>query len=353
MVVNGLSIRGAEQVMLRVRVVEMQRNLIKQLGLNTSAVLGQIGTQQFSFANAAQFAINNGLVGGLSGGYNLDTTQQAEMQVPCAAGVTGTCFEVVHTKLFPYIDSQGNIQYANNGDTATLTKTAGSNGLNQASGTIKAFERAGLVRTLAEPTLTAVSGESAKFLAGGEFPVPAGLDQNGNLIVAWKQFGVGLGFTPVVLSPGRISLKVSTEVSELTSDGELKFNNVVTIPALNVRRAESTVEVPSGGAIMIGGMLKEQTKQNIDSLPGMTNLPVLGALFRSRDYLSGETELVVIVEAYLAKPGRPDSFQTPADGLRIASDLDTVLLGRLNKAYKGDKAPPPPAWQGPVGYVIE
>jgi pilus assembly protein CpaC len=353
LVINTLSIRSPEQVMIKVRVVEMQRNLIKQLGFNTSALLGQVGMSQISLANAAQYAVNGGILGGLSGGYSLDTTQQPEMIVPCAQGVSGTCSEVVHSTTFPYTNSQGNTAWANNGNTATTQTTAGSPGLNKAGATIQAFEQAGLVRSLAEPTLTAVSGESAKFLAGGEFPVPAGVDQNGNVTVAFKSYGVGLGFTPVVLSAGRISMKISTEVSELSSIGSQKFNNSLTIPGLTVRRAETTVEMPSGGALMIAGLLKEETQEDVDSVPGLASVPVLGSLFRSRDYLSGETELVVIVETYLAKPGAPNQFQTPVDGLEVASDMDTVLLGRLNKAYKGDRAPPAPAWQGPVGYVIE
>ena len=298
MVINTLSIRSPEQVMIKVRVVEMQRNLIKQLGISTSALL-QSGKSQFTVSNTPQFAVNNGLVGGLSGGYN----------------------------------------YAS--------------GLNKATGTLEAFERAGLVRSLAEPTLTAVSGESAKFLAGGEFPVPSGVDQNGNVIVTFQTYGVGLGFTPVVLSGGRISMKISTEVSQLSSTGSEKFNNSLTIPALTVRRAETTVEMPSGGALMIAGLLQEETQEDVDSVPGLNAVPVLGSLFGSRDYLSGETELVVIVEPYLVKPGAPNQFQTPVDGLVVADDMDTILLGRLNKAYKGDRAPPRPSWQGPVGYVIE
>lgn len=340
LVVNSLSIRAPEQVMIKVRVVEMQRNLIKQLGFNTSALLGRAGMAQFSWANAAQFAVNNGLLGGLTGGYNLDTTQQPELTVPCAPGLSN-CADVITKYNTP------------NQQTATTQTTSGSPGVNKAASTIQAFESAGLVRTLAEPNLTAVSGESAKFLAGGEFPVPTGRDQNGMVTIEFKPYGVGLGFTPVVLSQGRISLKISTEVSDLSSEGAVKFNNSLSIPSLTVRRAETTVEMPSGGALMIAGLLQDNTKEDVASLPGMTNLPVLGALFRSRDYLSGETELVVLVETYLVKPTSPDRLQTPVDGLIIANDTDTILLGRLNKAYKGDKAPPPPPWQGPVGYVID
>ncbi|MBU2135812.1 MAG: type II and III secretion system protein family protein, partial [Alphaproteobacteria bacterium] len=167
------------------------------------------------------------------------------------------------------------------------------------------------------------------------------------------------GFTPVVLSGGRISLKISTEVSELTNEGSFSVSNgqgvpSLVIPALSVRRAETMVELPSGGAMMIAGLLREQTKQAIDSLPGMMNLPVLGGLFRSRDYLMGESELVVIVTPYLVQPTSPDRLQTPADGLKIASDPETLLLGRLNRAYKAKPQPPgAPAYQGPYGYVTE
>ncbi len=217
----------------------------------------------------------------------------------------------------------------------------------------------GLVRTLAEPNLTAISGEAAKFLVGGEFPVPTGQDSQGRVTIEFKPFGVGLGFTPVVLSDGRISLKLSTEVSSLTNQGSFSINNgsgapSLTIPALSVRRAETTVELPSGGSLMIAGLLQDDTKQTLDSFPGAMNLPVLGALLRSRDFQSGQTELVVIVTPYLVKPVSPDSLQTPADGLKIANDAQTVLLGRLNQAYK---APPAATagrtYEGPYGYVIE
>jgi pilus assembly protein CpaC len=163
----------------------------------------------------------------------------------------------------------------------------------------------------------------------------------------------------VVLSGGRIALKISTEVSELTNTGAFSVGNgngsaSLTVPALNVRRAETSVELPSGGSMMIAGLLQENTKQSIDSLPGMMNLPVLGALFRSRDYIAGETELVVIVTPYIVSPTSPQNLQTPVDGLKIASDPDTVLLGKLNKTMKTSTAAVAGrSYQGPFGYVIE
>ena len=347
-VLNMLSIAGKDQVMLKVRIVEVQRNVIKQLGFNTNAVLNQLGEPQYMFSNAASFGVNGGLVGGLTGGYALDTTRQPIMQRPCG-------WPEQPDALCDFVVRNGG-----NSDTATIKEgLAGDPGLNQAEGMIEAFERVGLVRTLAEPNLTAVSGEAAKFLAGGEFPVPVGQDDTGRVTIEFKPFGVGLGFTPVVLSGGRISLKISTEVSELTNEGSFSLSNGegvprLVIPALTVRRAETMVELPSGGAMMIAGLLREQTKQAIDSLPGMMNLPVLGGLFRSRDYLMGESELVVIVTPYMVSPTSPDRLQTPADGLQIASDPETLLLGRLNRAYKAKPQPPgAPAYQGPYGYVIE
>lgn len=302
-VLNMLSIAGAQQVMVKVRVVEMQRRVLKQFGVNLDASrIG--GSESFGISNNPGFPINASIAG---------------------AGI------IDYTR----VDATKDIA-------ASLT----------------AFERVGLARTLAEPNLTAVTGESARFLAGGEFPVPVGRDRDGNVTIEFKPFGVGLGFTPVVLSGGMISMKISTEVSELSNENAFSLGGgdqgpALVVPGLTVRRAETTVELPSGGAMMIAGLLQESTRQNIDALPGMTSLPVLGTLFRSRDYLSGETELVVIVEPYLVNPTSPGRLQTPADGMRVANDVESILMGRLNQAYGGSAQASTPDWQGPVGYVIE
>jgi pilus assembly protein CpaC len=334
----------------------MQRSVVKQLGFDLSALTGQLGGPQYLLNAAATYGVNGALLGGLTGGYNLDTTQQPELQLPCGTTLnpTLTCPTVVR-------GGSGN-HSAVNANAATTQTTSGSAGLNKAKGTIQAFESVGLVRVLAEPNLTAVSGESAKFLAGGEFPVPTSEDTTGKVSVTFKPFGVGLGFTPVVLSNGRISLKISTEVSELSQQGAFTLSTgsgsaSLTIPSLTVRRAETSVELPSGGGMMIAGLLQEESKQDIDSVPGLQSLPVLGALFRSRDYQEGETELVVIVTPYLVSPTNPANLQTPADGFQIANDAETDLFGRMNKTYH---APPQAAattnahgYQGPVGYIIE
>ncbi|UQV17373.1 type II and III secretion system protein family protein [Brevundimonas albigilva] len=306
-VLNMISVAGSDQVTIKARVIEVQRSAVKQLG-DVNAVLNSVG-DGLSFAQSATFGVSGSQLGG---------------------GVLG------------YTDVSG--------DGNRLTTN------------LRAFERAGLLRTLAEPNVTAVNGESGEFLAGGEFPVPVSQsnDDSGTTVgIEFKPYGVRLAFRPIVLSEGRISLQLSTEVSELSNDGAFTLNptanTALVIPALSVRRASSTVELPSGGSLMIAGLLREETRQNIDKLPALGDVPVLGALFRSRDYTSGQTELVIIIEAYVVSPTSPGRMQTPADGLQIANDAQTLLFGQLSQRY-GSPAPaaaPGAGWQGPVGYVIE
>jgi pilus assembly protein CpaC len=210
-----------------------------------------------------------------------------------------------------------------------------------------------LLRTLAEPTLTAISGESAEFLAGGEIPISAGFscsgDNNACLpIIEYKPFGVGLGFTPVVLSEGRISLRVSTEVSEIGSEGGFNGN-----PSFKVRRAETTVELPSGGSMVMAGLIQERNKQDINGVPGIKDLPVLGALFRSRDYQSQQTELVVIVTPFVVDAVNDKQLATPLDRLNIATDRQTILFGRLHKIYGVAGHAPKGGYAGSVGFIVE
>ncbi len=341
-VINMMAIAGRDQVTIKVRVVEVQRTAIKQLGFNTQAIYNQVGEPQYSFGYAPNFGVNGKYLGGSSIGMDHDTTKQPFVKV--IDPVTGKATDAV-------LRAKGN-------PLAGALDTVGSDGLNKMRSMIQAFERAGLVRTLAEPVLTAVSGESSKFLAGGEFPIPVSQDAEGRITVEYKPFGVGLGFTPVVLSEGRISLKISSEVSEITNIGAFTLTNNLTLPGLNVRRTDTTVEMPSGSSLMISGLTQSKMKQTIDALPGLTTLPVLGTLFRSRDFLNEETEMVVIVTPYLVSATSPDRMQTPADGLIAATDTESVLLGKLNKVVRQNPAARPipsstPPFQGPVGYVIE
>ncbi|CAN5158077.1 type II and III secretion system protein family protein [soil metagenome] len=354
-IINLIAVSGGEQVMLRVKIVEVNRTIVKQLGFNIGEVIGKLGGPQYSLANAATFGVAGAFLGTFKGGYKYDSTTQPTSQ-SVYTDSSGT------QQISPAVSVDRDWKLA-----TPKSGVAGSNGVNSAQSMLQAFERVGLVRTLAEPNLTAISGESARFLAGGEFPVPVSQDNQGRVTVEFKPYGVGLGFTPVVLGPGRISLKISTEVSELTNVGGFTLSSSSTnasgqttsapslsIPGLNVRRAETVVELPSGGAMMIAGLMSSQTKQTLDSLPGLMQLPVLGSLFRSRDFQNNESELVVIVTPYLVKPGRPDQMQTPADGLVIASDLETNLLGRLNTGFgKKPEAVAGKTYQGPYGYVVD
>ena len=189
---------------------------------------------------------------------------------------------------------------------------------------------------MAEPNLTAVSGEPAKFLAGGEYPVPV-VDSLGQVSVVYKEYGIGLAFTPVVLSEGRISLKIETEVSELTQEGAVVLSGIQ-IPALKKRQANSTVELPSGGSLAhrrpaVGG----HSRQNIDGFPGLKDLPILGTLFRSHEYQKEETELVVIVTPYMVRPVARQELARPLDGLGDPTDRKANFLGQINRIYGGGR----------------
>jgi pilus assembly protein CpaC len=318
-VVSTIAVSGREQVTLKVRVAEVQRDMLKQLGINTSALFA-IGKFGFSLANINPFTANTSGLISPSAGY--------------AASY-------------------------NNGCSITAT-------FDSACGVVRAMEQDGLMRILAEPTLTAISGESAKFLAGGEFPIPvqggvvtdpATGSVTSGIEVQFKPFGVGLGFTPVVMSEGRISLRISTEVSELTNENAIVVGTTSSstiIPALKVRRAETTVELPSGGSMAMAGLIRDQTRQNVDGVPGLKNLPVLGALFRSRDFISNQTELVVIVTPYIVEPVNEKQLVMPTDGMAVATDRQTFLFGRLNRVY-GTVAGKHPegVYHGTVGFIVE
>lgn len=305
-VVNGLTIRGRDQVMLKVTVAEVQRSLMKQLGINLSGSAGY-GTTVLNFNTDNPFSAN---------GQPLSNTS------------VGGTFKSI---------------------TATL----------------QAMERAGVLRTLAEPTLTAISGEHATFMAGGEFPILGGYTcqtvTSGTAScqpeIIFKQFGVGLNFTPVVLSGGRISMKVMSEVSEVTSENELVIpqqTGSIVIPGIKTRRAETTVEIPSGGALAMAGMIQHQTNQQINGLPGLMQLPVLGALFKSRDYINNSTELMVIVTPYIVHPVRQKDLSLPDDGFADASDPATVLIGHLNRIYGVTGQPEPRgAYRGSYGFILD
>ena len=373
-VISMLSIRNREQVMLKVRVVEMQRSLVKQLGIDINGVA----------------ALSNA------------TLESAASTI--ASGATA-------------------------GLTGQLTRFLGADNDSNIGLSFQALERVGLVKTMAEPTLTAVSGETATFLAGGEFPIAVGLE-DGLVSIEFKEFGVGLGFTPLVLDKGRINLKVSTEVSELTplnnfglggqvitlpgtpgvpeqpapqdqfaitdTDGDglpdsavniasliagelgpgslngtpipregatpaipegdpIIINNTgLTIPALSVRRAKTTVELPSGGSLVLAGLLQENMRETVNGIPGVKNIPVLGQLFRSRDYQNAETELVIVATPFIVDPTHESKLTDPAKGFVSTSDLQSAMLGKLTSTYGVAGANTQNSTlQGPLGFILD
>src|SRR5579871_5784198 len=292
-VVNSIVVRDRDQVMLKVHVAEVRRDIIKQLGIDLSASMNY-GTAVVNFNNSNPFTANGG----------------------------------------PLVSSNG------------LSGSSILRGLPTVSATMRAMESAGVVRTLAEPNLTAISGEAATFIAGGEFPIPGGYSCDPTTHVCttqitYKKFGISLNFSPVVLSEGRISLRVMTEVSELSNDNAITVSqalsggatNSITIPAIRTRRAETTLEIPSGGSMAMAGLIQQQTKQAINGLPGLDSLPVLGQLFRSQDYVNNETELMVLVTPYVVRAVAQKDLSRPDDGFAPASDAQSALLARMNRIY--------------------
>jgi len=309
-VVNGITVRGRDQVMLKVTVAEVQRDVIKQLGVDLSGSVGY-GTNVVNINTANSFA---------------------------ASGIP----------------------------LATNPNLSGSP-IRGVTASLKAMERAGVIRTLAEPNLTAISGETAAFVAGGEFPIPAGLSCDTTKSppvcqaqIDFKKFGVSMNFTPIVLSEGRISLKVMTEVSDLSSENALTLavpgsSLNLTIPSIRTRRAETVVEIPSGGSLAMAGMIQEQTKQQMNGVPGLMQLPVLGALFRSRDFVNRQTELMVLVTPYTVKAVAQKDLSRPNDGFADASDPSSALMARLNRIYgvAGPTTETKRTYKGNYGFILD
>jgi pilus assembly protein CpaC len=317
-VINRVQVAGPDQVNLRLRVAEVSRSVTKQLGFNWEAVMSQ-GSFAFGLATGR----NAFLAGGQSlrnlGNINIDGLIGRATPL---TGVTST--------------TGANSSFAN-----LTTKGATVNTL------IDALAEEGVVTILAQPNLTAISGQVASFLAGGEFPVPTA--QTGGtagaaaaITVEFKPFGIRLDFVPTVLSSDRISIKVRPEVSELTTNGAVNINGLV-IPALNVRRAETTVQLGSGESFAIAGLIRNNTATDINKYPGLGDLPVIGSLFRSSQFQHNETELVIIVTPYVVRPvAEGPSLKLPTDGFAPASDIERVFLDRLTKAS-------PPGAAGAIG----
>jgi pilus assembly protein CpaC len=299
-VVNMITIGSEQQVLIKVKVAEIQKSVLKELGSSNILDPQTIGPFAVDLATAA-------------------------------TGLSASTFA------------------ATLGITTSDTDT-----------TFQLLETHGLLRTLAEPNLLALSGEPASMLAGGEYPVVAVSDDGstGTVSVEYKPFGVSLAFLPVVIAPGRIWLKVSTEVSALSSQNSVVIpfgDDSFQILGLATRRANTTIELPSGGGIMIAGLLQNDIQSSVNGVPGLMDLPILGSLFRSTSFQRNETELVILVNVVLAKPVDPDLLASPTDGFAPAHDLDRYFLGNLQSKYlkrPPEGSQPTEGPKGPIGYII-
>ncbi len=314
-VVNMLSVGASQQVMLEVRFSEINRQAAKQIGV--SAFVGSDGG---SFGGA----IGNGA--------------QLSADPDTGEGVL---------KISEILNSFG-----------VFRKNVSVAGLN-VQGILDALERKGLVKTLAEPTLIALSGETASFLAGGEFPVPVvqnngagGGSDGGSISIEFKPFGVSLGFTPTVLADGVINLAVEPEVSSIDPSASITLNGLV-IPGLQTRRANTVLELRDGESFALAGLIRKDFQTTVRQVPLLGSIPIIGSLFRSSGFQKGETELVIVVTPRLVKPVRPDQIQLPTDRVDNPKELELFLLGRTDKAVGVNPidpdAPPPEASSAPKG----
>jgi pilus assembly protein CpaC len=293
-VASIVRVSGNQQVKLKVTVAEINREAIKQLGINLDGSI-TVGPVTLGLDNS-----------------------------PANGGASGVP--------------------NNNG---TSFKTSGAGFTLDAS--LKALERRGALRTLAEPTLTAMSGQPASFLAGGQFPVPTDVT-DGKVSFTFKDFGVKLTFTPTVKSNGVIGLVVDTSVSELTTEGAISADGF-TIPATKNRQATTTVELPAGQTLSIAGMLQDTIRQQVNQLPGLGNIPILGALFRSHDFIHSQTDLVILVTPYMAEPNV--DIGKPTDDMHIAGDAEAVFLGHMEQMYGVGGDGIRGSYSGSVGFVLD
>jgi pilus assembly protein CpaC len=307
-VIDHLAITAANQVNLRVRVAEVSRSVVKQLGIDWNMAISDAG---FAFG----------------------------MVTPAFAG---------------------NILKLNSvAQTATGFPVSYSNGAVDLNALIDALSTEGLVSVLAEPNLTALSGETASFLAGGEFPIPVPQSDNSSAItVTFKKFGVSLAFTPTLLGDRRISLRVAPEVSAITNDGAVKLGDFV-IPALTTRRAETTVELASGQSFAIAGLIQNNQRVDADKIPGLGDIPILGDLFKSDKFQRQESELVILVTPYIVQPVSAPRLAAPTDTTTGAEGSQKLAYGSGAAAPVGDQptangAPVPAVGaNGPVGFVVQ
>jgi pilus assembly protein CpaC len=330
-VVSRLRTATPLQVNLQVKIAEVSRDVIKKIGVN---LLSRDTTGGFLFGVAQ--GRNFGSIG------PLDTSAFPKLDASSVFGLPAGSLSL------PFNPQTG--QFVTGGTTYDLKNLGAGGGATNLgvagkllgvdiAGALDLAEADGLVTTLAQPNLTALSGETASFLAGGEIPIP--ISQSlGQVSIEYKQYGVSLAFTPTVLADGRISMRVRPEVSQLTSAGSVQINGF-TVPGLTTRRAETTVELGSGQSFMIGGLLQNTHNNSVDKAPGLGDLPILGSLFRSNSFRRNETELVIVITPYLVKPVSANQIALPTDGYRAPTDAQRFLMGQTYNGKSNEGRPVP------------
>jgi pilus assembly protein CpaC len=324
LVLNLLKITAGQQVMLRVRVGEINREALKNLGIDLNVALDGTGANLFALGTGGGIA---SLVAPAT--TTEPTINPGQFLLPGGRSPTNT-----------------------RGIAALRYQPDGVNG-DSVAGLVKALERDGLFKLLAEPNLIAISGEEAEFLAGGEIPIPVvqGTASTNNVTIEYKPFGVAVRFTPFVLSENRIRMQVAPEVSEISTENAVQISGF-SIPSISTRRAKTTVELAPGESFMIAGLIKDQMRATIDQLPGAKELPVLGALFRSSEFRRNETELVIAVTPYVVDPLKGSDVRLPTDDFRPASQMEMFFYGALG-SLKGRPANAQPGIEGPVGFMVD
>lgn len=321
-VISRLKMVTPLQVNLRVRFAEVSRSLVRTLGVNLSTI-DSTGGFQFGVANGSKPTL---LAPGRSLGVGATNVTDQVLNP-----ITGEIEKIPGTtipgaKLGSTLGFAGQLLGLDIGAALDLAETHG------------------LVTTLSQPNLTALSGETAEFLAGGEFPIP--LAQGlGTTTIEYKKYGVSLAYTPTVLANGRISIRVRPEVSELSTQGAITLDGFQ-VPALITRRAETTVELGSGQSFMIAGLMSNNSQNTMEKAPGLGDIPILGNMFRSKSYRRGETELVIVVTPYLVKPVNDSEIRLPTDGFRAATELQSLLGYQDNDGVSGAVRPGPSVREG-------
>lgn len=337
-VINSIQVAQPQQVMLEVRFVEAVRSAGRDLGVQwnmfnrgtNTRLIGNVGDG----VSSSQLPVTNGKVGGQGTG------------TPCGGGLNVSCSALT---LSPFV-SAGVLSAA-----APFGFVVGkllASGL-EADILLNALETKGLARGLAEPNLVALSGDTANFLAGGEYPIPVP-GTLGQISVEYKRYGVGLAFTPTVLGKGLINLKIEPEVSELDPSHSVAVGNGISVPALTVRRASSTIELRDGQSFVLAGLLQNSSTTAQDQLPWIGDVPVLGALFSSKSYQKHETDLIIIVTPRIVLPTRPGNvIRTPLDNTLPANDIDFFLFGKAEVARRENRRGEAKYGRGPMGHMLD